>query len=85
MDAVNGWTDGRGGRENGILATGLAPTGLWISAEMEHAQSGLGAYVRATTTFHWTISSIVHRWSCPPLCAHSILERINESSHVRKR
>ena len=27
--------------ENGILATGL-----WISAEMEHAQSGLGAYVR---------------------------------------
>ena len=30
----------------GILAMGLWPTSFWDSAEMEHAQSGLGAYVR---------------------------------------
>jgi hypothetical protein len=49
-------------RKTSMLAMmGLRPTSFWDSAEMEHAQSGLGAYVRTTTIFNWIINSIDYK------------------------
>jgi hypothetical protein len=47
--------DGRKGKENGILAMGLLAHKLLDFCGDGDGQSGLGAYVRARTTFNWTI------------------------------